>query len=168
MWRFILFAAVPFLVVPLVDSAVAQSTSQSAGCSEVKWTALSPRDPAYASAMDLAHQLTEHGFIVMCVAPSKMTDMFEGQEGAAVYKTNEGTFEALFAPKGQTFDGLQVIERYQRGRCLYSFWGVPKPRSASMTWDSDRPEYFIRHVNQFIVVRDKELAIRIEHAVGGS
>ncbi|HEY4931440.1 MAG TPA: hypothetical protein VII23_07705 [Terriglobales bacterium] len=166
--RFILIAKVAFVVVPLVVSAVAQSAGQLPGCRAANSPAVSevsPANPAYAHAADLALQLVRHRFIVICVAASKMTNMFEGQEGAALYRTTEGTFEALFLPNSQNFDEFQVLEQRQGDRYLYSFGGVPKPRQPSMTWDSDRPEYFVRHANQLIVVRDKQLATRIESAV---
>lgn len=162
---FIFLGVIGLVIVPLVGSAVAQSTSPLAGCSDVNWPPLSPLDPAYASALDFTQELTQHHFIVTCVAPSKMTDMFEGQEGAAIYRTNEGDFEALFLPKPQNFDKLQIVEQRQRGRYLYSFGGLPGPRQANLKWNSDRPEYLIKHVNQLIVVRDKQLATRIESAL---
>jgi hypothetical protein len=64
---------------------------------------LAKSDAAYPDAMDLARTLISHSFIVTCVSPSQMTDMFEGQEGAAVYRTNEGDFEALFFAKAAEF-----------------------------------------------------------------
>jgi hypothetical protein len=48
-----------------------------------------------------------------------MTGMFEGQEGAALYRTSLGDFDALFLPVSQRFDALQILERRQDGRYLY-------------------------------------------------
>jgi len=52
-----------------------------------------------------------------------MEGAFEGLEGAALYRTDRGDFEALFLPKPQTFAGMIVIEEQQNGRYTYSFHG---------------------------------------------
>jgi hypothetical protein len=66
-----------------------------------------------------------------------MTDTFEGQEGAAVYRTNEGDFEALFLPKPQNFNKLQVIERYDGQSYRYSLCGAPR----AVARQSDREHF---------------------------
>jgi hypothetical protein len=92
-----LLLALTTLVLVVVPSLVtAGSTKQLQGCNDVDQPSLAKSDAAYPDAMDLAQTLISHSFIVTCVSPSQMTDTFEGQEGAAVYRTNEGDFEALF------------------------------------------------------------------------
>ena len=119
-----LLLAVTTLVLVVVPSLVtAGSTKQLQGCNDVDQPSLAKSDAAYPDAMDLAQTLISHSFVVTCVSPSQMTDTFEGQEGAAVYRTNEGDFEALFLPKPQNFNKLRVIERHDRRRYLYSFAG---------------------------------------------
>lgn len=138
----------------------AQGGSQTIGCTEVNWPALQPGDPAYRDAMDLARTLADNGFTVQCVAPSTMVGTFEGQAGAALYKTNRGSFEALFLPDRRTFAGLQIVEREERGRHLYSFAGDPKPWPANLI-DASRPLYFIKNVNRLIVSQDKDLSTHL-------
>src|SRR5258708_16853131 len=108
----LLVAVTTLVVVGGPRLGTAGSTKQLQRCSDVAQPSLAKSDAAYPDAMDLARTLISHSFIVTCVSPSQMTDTFEGQEGAAVYRTNEGDFEALFLPKPQNFNKLRVIERY--------------------------------------------------------
>jgi hypothetical protein len=69
-------------------------------------------DPAYSDAMTLARVLAdEDGSASCCIGPSTMNGLFEGEVGAAIYKTSRGVFEALFLPQSQAFDELQIRER---------------------------------------------------------
>lgn len=162
----ITLAAIGLVTLPVVRTIAVQDPAPTAGCAALHWPALVPEDTAYADAAALARDLSDHGFIITCVAPSKMTGMFEGQEGAALYRTNRGDFEALFLPKPQTFDELQVIERQERGRYLYSFGGRPKPSPANLI-DGSSPVYFIKYVNQLLVASDKELAAHLGTTLAG-
>jgi hypothetical protein len=148
------------LVLAGAAPARAQRDSPAKGCAAVKWPALERDDPAYPDAVELARALVRHGFVVICVAPSKMTNTFEGQEAAALYRTSHGSFEVLILPKPHTFDGLEIVERRENGRYKYSFAGRPKPWSANLI-DAPRPVYFIKHVNRLIVAYDRELATRL-------
>jgi len=56
---------------------------------------MEPTDPAYSDAMTLARVLAEDGISVSCIGPSTMNGLFEGEVGAAIYKTSRGVFEAL-------------------------------------------------------------------------
>jgi hypothetical protein len=120
-------------------------------------TGRQPSDPAYVDAVELARTLADHGFMVMCIAPSRWTGTFEGQKGAAVYRTDRGGFDALFLPKPQTFHRLQIVERQESGEYLYSFAGRPTPGRANLI-EGPRPVFFIKHTNRLIVAYDKELA----------
>jgi len=159
--------AVMALVGPMGAQGAAQATaSQATGCAEVNWPVLQPSDPAYPDAMELAKTLAEHGFIITCIAPSTMTGTFEGQKGAAVYRTNQGSFDALFLPKPQDFDELQIVGKQEAGRYQYSFGGSPKPWPANLI-DASHPVYFIKHANRLIVADDKELAAHLGSALAG-
>jgi hypothetical protein len=143
-----------------------QSGSHTTGCTEVNWPTLQSRDPAYRDAIALAQTLADNGFTVQCIAPSKMVGTFEGQPGAALYKTNRGSFEALFLPNLQTFDGLQIVEREESGRHLYSFAGHPMPWPANLI-DASRPLYFIKNLNRLIVTQDRELSTQLRPILAG-
>ena len=95
-----------------------------------------------------------------------MGGTFEGQAGAALYKTDRGSFEALFLPNLRTFDGLQIVEREESGRHLYSFTGQPKPWPANLV-DASRPLYFIKNLNRLIVTQDKELSTQLRAILAG-
>jgi hypothetical protein len=162
-----LLLAVTTLVLVVVPSFVtAGSTKQLQGCNDVDQPSLAKSDAAYPDAMDLAQTLISHSFIVTCVSPSQMTDTFEGQEGAAVYRTNEGDFEALFLPKPQNFNQLRVIERHDGHSYRYSFAGRPEPWPANLI-EGAFPLYFVKHRNELIVAQDHQAAIRIKGAIGG-
>ena len=113
--QLITLAVVSLVVITLVGPMGAQAGSQATGCADANWPVLQPSDPAYLDAVELARTLADHGFMVMCIAPSKWTGMFEGQKGAAVYRTDRGGFDALFLPKPQNFDRLQIVERQESG-----------------------------------------------------
>jgi len=154
------------VAVAFIQPLGAQSDSHPMGCTAVNWPDLQVSDPAYPDAMDLDRALTNHGFIVQCIAPSKMTGLFEGLTGAALYRTNQGSFDALFLLKPQNFDTLQILERREGGRYLYFFAGHPKPWPANLI-DASSPVYFIRNVNRLIVVHDRELATRLGSILTG-
>jgi|SRR3954469_8307297 hypothetical protein len=161
-----LLGIVAAIVVTVFVPPSAQDSGQATTCAALNWSALQSNDPAYADALDLTRALADRGFVVQCVAPSKMTGTFEAQVGAALYKTNEGEFEALFLPKAQDFEGLQVIERQERGRYLYSFAGRPKPLPATLI-DSARRTYFIKNLNRLLVADDEALAARLRSTLIG-
>jgi len=164
MERPFLFAAMSLILVALLGVVAAGGSKQLAGCSDVNWPTLPESDSAYPDAMDLAQTLINHRFIVTCISPSKMTGTFEGQTGAAVYRTNQGGFEALFLPKTQTFDKLRVIERRDGRRYRYSFEGRPKPWPANLI-DSAYRLYFVKRDNELIVAQDRQVAARIKAAI---
>ena len=87
--------------------------------------------------------------------------MFEGQEGAANYQTDVGVFEALFLPKPETFNTLDIVEQEETGGFIYSFRG--SPRSLTGHWGGRRV-YFVRHGSQFLHTLDKQVAMKLEEA----
>jgi len=149
-----------------VDPLVAQSDRYTTGCADVNWPPLQPSDPAYRDAADLARALGNDGFIVHCIAQSKMVGTFDAQTGAALYRTDRGDFEALFLSRLQNFDGLQIFERAEGGRYLYSFGGRPRPWTTNLV-DASRPVYFIKSLNRLIVAYDRELAAHLGTVLAG-
>jgi hypothetical protein len=162
----ITFAMIGLVTLAVVRTIATQDAVPSAGCADLHWPALERNDVAYAHAAALARALIEHGFTITCVAPSKMTGMFEGEVGAALYRTNQSDFEALFLPKPQSFAELDVLERQENGRYMYSFRGRPNPWPANLI-DASHPVYFIKHVNQLIITDDKELAAHLRTTLAG-
>lgn len=86
-----------------------QSVDSSDCSSNDFFAVLKPDNPAYANAMNLTRALQLHGFIIKCVLQSKMSDVFEGQKGAALFRTDRGDFEALFLPNTETFDSVEPV-----------------------------------------------------------
>jgi hypothetical protein len=93
-----------------------------------------------------------------------MIDVFRSQQGAAVFLTDQGDFEALFLPNNDTFDSVESIESRENGRFLYSFLGSPSPTSPHPI-NSAHAMYFVKHANQFFITSDSELAATIAKAV---
>jgi hypothetical protein len=122
---------------------------------------LNPIDPIYSEAMDLTRVLRDHGLIVKCVLPSKMANVFGGQAGAALYRTNRGDFEALFLKKPATFASVKPTEAQKNGFYFYSFEGRP----VASGWTSSRREYFVKHRSQILVTREEQLAIYLDKAL---
>ena len=94
-----------------------------------------------------------------------MEGTFEGQSGAAVYRTVHGSFEVLFLPQTGTFDHLKIIEQHNGDRYLYRFQGPPQPWPANLI-DSAFRIYFVKDWNLlFVVDDDAELAARLQKVV---
>ena len=73
-----------------------------------------------------------------------------------MYRTDQGSFVAIFLPKGQSFSGVKFVEKQQGARYLGSFLG--KPRSPA-PMDSSKPNFFVKFGNALIWVwGDKQLA----------
>jgi hypothetical protein len=136
-------------------SVPAQSTAR---CSELDLSAaLTSADQGYRAAMAWSERLRNRGVTVRCVLRSTMDGMFDKQDGAALYRTDRGDFEALFLAPPLTFDQLTVNEREENGRYLYSFSGAPKPWPVNRI-DSARRMYFIKHGSALLVAQDPQLA----------
>jgi hypothetical protein len=119
-------------------------------------------DPAYVDAMDLARTLNRHGLAVRCVMLSKEAQMFDGQLGAAFFRTAMGDFDALFLPRSQNWDGLKVVEqRHPDGYTQYHFEGAPK---YSGTWEG-KPVYFVQHQNQLLHSLNQQLVAKVRAAL---
>lgn len=157
-----------FLLFPVTFFLAARPAAATQGleCSAQDLQAkLQAEDPVFSDAMELAQTLRNHGFTVKCVLQSKMVGLFEGQKGAALYRTDRGDFEGLFLPKAETFR-VQPIEKRQDGRYIYSFAG--SPHSTSGGWDGIDPSYFIQHANLLCVTSDKQLATGLDKALAAT
>lgn len=121
-------------------------------------TQLHLNDPVYADAMSVERTLTQNGYIVECVLPSKMASFFDELKGAALFRTTGGDFEVLFLPKPYSFDHLDILEERQGNRYLYSFRGKPHFEARV---DSAYRQYFVKRSTKLFIVFNRELAARL-------
>ena|SRR5579872_2325891 len=119
---------------------------------------LKQRDRAYAQAMELKTNLEGQGIEVICVLPSKVVNMFEGQSRAAFYRTSVGVIDVMFMPASVDFR-IRVVETRKDGRYLYTFKG--KPRANTRVWDANRPYYFIQVHNAMFATDDEKASQRL-------
>ena len=121
--------------------------------------ALPATDPAYAEAMKLSKTRNRHGIQIRCVLLSKEAQMFDGQLGAAFFRTEIGDFEALFLPPTQSWNKLKVIEQHESGGYnRYHFQGSP---TYPGTWEGKNSVYFVKHRNQFLHSLDQQLISKL-------
>ena len=132
-------------------------------CTDLQSEGYWASSPVYVEAHDLAQKLQSAGIQVQCIRRSKEEHLFDGQAGAAWFKTDQGAFEVWFLPEADSFNGLHVIEQStNNGRFLYSFTGMPR---ISTTFDSSRRMWFIQQRNVlFEIWGDSKLAARISIA----
>jgi len=117
--------------------------------------------PVYADATELARILNERGFVVQCIRRSVGERFFQGQKGAAWFKTDRGIFDVWFLPKPENFNGLEIDEQRENGEYVYSFRGTPQ---ISRTIESSKKNYFINYENLlFLVIGDERLAASIRN-----
>jgi len=147
--------------VPAIATTPAPLPKLIGGCTGQEQIAeLQPTDPAYADATEVEDQLDDLGIMVRCTRASKMTRLFRGEIGAAWFRSDDGIFEVLFLPKGQTFAHLKVLERRDGDRYLTSFKG--KPYSA-VHMNGSKPTYFVKRGNRlYSVWGDEKLAALLE------
>src|SRR5215469_10495705 len=166
--RFVLPAML--LIASTQSSLLAQSSDCTGKAAQAQLPSI---DSVYVDAMELARNLIDHRFIINCVAASKLGHLFDDQEGAALYRTDQGDFDVLFLPKPETFDAVQVVEEKQGNTYIYSFRGTPH---APTHVEGKRTE-FIRSGNLLILVWGdsdnrggpiRDLATGIEAAISRS
>jgi len=140
---------------------VSPAWAQNAPCDS---RALLPAtDPAYAEAMKLSRTLNRHGLHIRCVLLSKEAQLFDGQLGAAFFRTEIGDFEALFLPPTQSWDKLQVNEQHENGGYnRYRFQGSP---AYAGTWEGRNSLYFVKHRNQFLHTLDPQVVSKLREAL---
>jgi len=130
--------------------------SQSTVCGQKELeTALPSNAPVYPEAIALSQTLSKHGVSVKCILLSIMEGTFDGQDRAALYRTDNGDFGVLFLPEPRTFDRLKVIERQDGERYSYRFKGPPRPWPANLI-DSSFRMYFIEMRNLLFVVENNQ------------
>ena len=112
---------------------------------------ISFKHPQYDSVLEVAQTLNFHGVMVQCVARSTMESEFGYNFAAVLFRTTQGAFEVLFFPTEQEVAELQIREIRRNGRYLYELFR-PLPSASTVTMDSSRPEYFLRHGNQLLLV----------------
>jgi hypothetical protein len=122
----------------------------------------SRRSPVYQDVTDLAETLNEHGFHVQCIRGSVGERFFAGQKGAIWFKTDQGVFDVWFLPKPETFANLEIDEKRENGRYVYSFRGTPR---ITRTMDSSQQIYFVHSGNALLHVwGDEQLGTRLRKA----
>lgn len=142
-------------VSPLATSA------RPAGCtSRDLIAALQPSNHEYADATELKQVLQAHGLVVGCVLRSKMAAMFEGQEGAALYRTDQGDFEALFLPKPKSWDALEIVQTEKNGQYWTSFTWPPKAGPTKFI-DGAQRGYYVKHANVLCVAWSGGLSTKL-------
>jgi hypothetical protein len=140
--------------------------TQNTDCTAQGLRALPSNSPVYRDAAVLSATLTKGGILVKCISRSPMEGTFEGQSGAAVYRTVRGTFQVVFLPQTRTFDRLKIIEQHNGDRYLYRFQGPPQPWPANLI-DTAFRIYFVKDRNLlFVVDGDAELAAILQKFVG--
>jgi len=144
----------------------AQLSGQSPGCTAKELdAALPPEAQIYRDAMALSRVLSINGVLVNCVMNSTTEGMFEGESGAATYRSDHGNFEVVFLYQPGTFDRLKILEQRNGERFSYRFKGPPQPWPANLI-DSAYRIYFIKNRNMlFVVDKDAELAATLQKFV---
>jgi hypothetical protein len=157
----LLYAAVTTrLYAQATDCNDPHASPQANASAQQQWE--NGSSPVYADASELARTLNERGFLVQCLRRSVREGFFQGQKGAARFKTERGIFEVWFLPKPETFAGLEIDEQRKNGEYVYSFGGTPQ---ISRTMGSSKQNYFIGYENLlFIVLGDEQLAASIRNA----
>jgi hypothetical protein len=155
---------IAFLAVLVLLLTSSSLLAQSSDCTGNETQAQLPSiDPVYVDAMELARNLIDQGFIVKCVLGSQVQNLFEGQKGAAFYRTDQGSFDVVFLPKAESFDAVQVVEQRQGDLYFYSFRGIPHSPGRM---EGSKKTYFIKSANLlFLLWSDSDLAGSIQVAV---
>lgn len=128
---------------------------------------LKPGDAAYTDALEFARFLTDKGINVKSMHRSKFESFFRGLDKAAFFRTDKGIVEVIFFPYRYGAEKVQVTERREAGRHIYSFKGQPNPGPGDKI-DAGRPVYFIMHRNFFMIINDKELYDALANRIAGS
>ena len=116
-------------------------------------------DPAYPHALRLFLTLTDRGVKVNCVARSKMEHFLTGEIGAAIFRTDEGSFEALFFSTQQQVQEVHLVERHDGD--WYTHAVSTPPPSITRTWDSIKPEHLVKHGNMLLMTFTSEKLARL-------
>jgi hypothetical protein len=128
-----------------------------------------PSDHAYMDAMNFARNLAERGFAVQCILGSKWRDIFEGQEGAAYYRTVHGDFDVLFLPKPESWAALKIMEDRKKNGSIYAYLFRGTPHIIGTAIYGPGISYFIKHGKALVFAwRNKQLAASLDAALTNS
>ena len=120
---------------------------------------LKPGDRAYADAVNAATIFNQHDLKIQSIHRSKLEGFFRDVWNAAVFKTDKGPFEIIFFPESDQAEKIQVTEKRDGKRHIYSFAGQPHPDPSRDFMNAAYPMDFIAKGNWFIVINDnRELA----------
>jgi hypothetical protein len=148
---FLLFCAVfpSRLLAQATDCNDPYASAQANAMAQQQWENQS--SPVYVDATNLARDLATRGIKVECIRRSIEEHLFEGQKGAAWFKTNQGVFEVWFLPdtKAATVAVAKVTGR-----------------PAAVSLPSGPNEFFIQHQNVVFHVSqgDRTLAASLHRA----
>jgi hypothetical protein len=160
------FASAALLIAMLAVVVPFLRWAQPRRCSALDLAAeLQDTNRAYGAAMELAEQLEADGFTLKCVFRSTLETLFEGAQGAGVYRTDRGDFEALFLPTTESVERLTIVQNHASARYVYVF-RVPFSSKSLARIDSPRPVYFIKGVNGILISQNGQLAAELRAAAG--
>ena len=125
---------------------------------------LQPTDAVYSDAMELGSALGEHGFAIRCILISKLGGLFKWVQGAALYRTDRGDFDALFLPAPQTFADLKIVEHQKKKGFAYTFSGKSRAWAINRL-ESERREYFLKHTTRLLILSDEQLRTKLQEAL---
>ncbi len=148
-WLVLCAAVPPRLPAQATDCNDPYASPQANTEAQQQWQNQS--SPVYADATNLARDLATRGIKVECIRRSKEEHLFEGQKGAAWFKTNQGIFEVWFLPNA-TAAAVAVAKVTSQ----------PVPVSLP----SGPSEFFIQHQNVVFHVSlgDRALAASLQTA----
>jgi hypothetical protein len=93
----VLYAAIPGrLLAQATDCNDPYASPEANAMAQQQWE--KQASPVYADATKLVRDLDLRGIKVECIRRSKEERLFDGQKGAAWFKTNQGIFEVWFFP----------------------------------------------------------------------
>ena len=159
-------------LVLLLAVSLSSLSAQEQECPPVA-ALLSSTDPVFADAMELKRSLESQGFVVHCMFPTKLGNIFQVEEGGvsrstiegeANFRTNYGDVEAVFVPKPQTFSSFKINERREDGGYFYKFAGTPRVWAVNR-FESPYRYYFLKHDNQLLLVSNDRLGTRLKQAL---
>ncbi len=157
---------IPVITLAIHSSALAKHTPfHPPSAAQTKDSSLlRPADTAYADAIDFSRFLERHGFRVQSLHRSKFEGFFRGVNKAAFIRTDRGIIEVIFFDEAGGAGRINVTERREDGRYIYTFEGQPEPMPNDAI-DSNRPVYFMKYKNQLMITDDRELAAGLKLAV---
>jgi hypothetical protein len=143
-------AATPaHLIAQASDCNDPHASAQANAMAQQQWG--NGRSPVYRDATDLVRELASRGIAVECIRRSKEEHLFDGQKGAAWFKTVHGAFEVWFLPDAGAAEAATA---------------AVAARPAPISLPSGPNQFFIQHENLVFHVGmgNQELATSIKNA----